>query len=281
MKGSTAQTKLAGVIGKPVAHSLSPRLHSFLIEQTGLDMAYLAFDIEDAEKLRTVLEGARHMGISGFNITSPYKIDAFHLADEVDEEALRVGNINTLVNREGRWCGSNTDGEGFIRTLKRHGISVAGKHILIAGTGGTARTLSYRFSKYGAASITILSRKDDAVAEISQVTVDFPDVKLYQGLDSSRQYDIVVNCTPMGMGSLKDKNPMPADFPYHERMLCCDLIYNPAKTLFLQTAEVAGAQILNGLSMLLYQGVLAFEKFTNVTITEEICSGLFRHFELE
>ncbi len=275
----TAATKMAAVLGNPISHSLSPKLHGYLIEKTHVDMVYLAFCIENAEHFKRVLDGAKHMGILGFNITSPFKIDAFRLADEPDREALCVGNANTLVNKNGKWFATNTDGEGFILSLKRRGISVAGKHVLITGTGGTARTLSYRFAKYGAASITIVSRKDNAVCEIGEVITDFSDVALYQGIDYSRAYDIVVNCTPLGMGIHKDKNPLPADFSYHADMMCCDLIYNPAKTLFLQSAEAAGAQIMNGLSMLLYQGVLAFEQFTGQTIGDEVCDGLFHYFD--
>lgn len=278
-KELTATTKMAAVLGNPISHSLSPKLHGYLIEKTHVDMAYLAFCIENAEHLKKVLDGAKHMGVLGFNITSPFKIDAFRLADEPDREALCVGNANTLVNKNGTWFATNTDGEGFVLSLKRRGISVAGKHVLITGTGGTARTLSYRFAKHGAASITIVSRKDDAVYEMSQVIADFPSVMLHQGIDYSRAYDVVVNCTPLGMGIHKDKNPLPADFPYHADMMCCDLIYNPAKTLFLKSAEAAGAQIMNGLSMLLYQGVLAFQHFSGQTVNEEICDGLFQYFD--
>ena len=274
----SANTKLAGILGKPVSHSLSPRLHGYLAEQTETDMRYLAFCVDNPDKLKKVLEGACEMGILGFNITSPYKVDAYHLADELDEEAKMLGNVNTLVNRDGKWLGYNTDGEGFIRSLKRRGIHPKGKHILLMGTGGTARTMSYKFAQNGAASITVLSRKEDPLAEIRPMTAAFPELKLYHGLDKSMTYDIMVNCTPLGMEPYEDKNPAPADFSYDGRSLCCDLIYNPAKTLFLAEAEKAGVPILNGLPMLLYQGVLAFEHFTGKAVSEELCDGLFRYF---
>ncbi|MBQ2695895.1 MAG: shikimate dehydrogenase [Clostridia bacterium] len=279
MKEITAKTKLAGILGNPVSHSLSPRLHGYLAEKAGFDMAYLAFQIEEAGQLGSVLAGAKHMGFLGFNVTAPYKIDVLSFIDEIDEDAKQLGNVNTLVNRAGKWIGSNTDGIGFMRSLKRKGVSAEGKHILLFGTGGTARTLSYKFAQGGAASITIVSRKENPLEEIGQLTKNFAGTELKTGLDVSCQYDICVNCTPLGMGAHKDKSPIPANFPYHKNMLCCDLIYNPTKTLYLEEAERAGAMTMNGLGMLLYQGVYAFERFTGETVSEEICDGLFRHFE--
>ncbi len=281
MTDISAKTKLAGIFGKPVSHSLSPKLHAYLAEKTKTDMVYLAFPIENPDTLKMALSGAMEMGILGFNITSPYKMDAFQLADELDEEAKILGNINTMVNRNGKWFGYNTDGEGFIRSLKRQGTQVLGKNILIAGSGGTARTLSYQFAKNGANSITLMSRKEDPLAEIREVTAGFPRVHLFSGYDPKNPYDIVVNCTPLGMAPHEDKNPMPKDFSFEGVSLCCDLIYHPEKTLFLQEAEKAGVPILNGLGMLLYQGVLAFEHFTGQAVSEEICDGLFQYMTSE
>ncbi len=274
----SANTKLAGILGNPVSHSLSPKLHGYLAKQTGTDMCYLAFPVENPDKLKQALDGAREMGVLGFNITSPYKVDAYHLADELSEEAKILGNVNTLVNRGGKWIGYNTDGEGFIRSLKRKGVNPDGKHILLMGSGGTARTMSYKFAQNGAASITVLSRKEDALSDIRKVTSAFPRLALYQGLDKSMPYDIAVNCTPLGMEPYEDKNPAPEGFSYEGLSLCCDLIYNPEKTLFLAEAEKAGISTLNGLGMLLYQGVLAFEKFTGKAVSEELCDGLFQFF---
>lgn len=281
MNHITAKTKLAGLLGNPVSHSLSPKLHGFLAEKTGKDLAYLAFCIENKDKLASVLEAGKAMGILGFNITAPYKMDAFKLADSVDEDAVRLGNINTLVNCDGKWHGYNTDGVGFMRSLARKGETAEGKHVLLIGTGGTARTLAYKFAQSGAASVTIVSRKENPLAEIGPLVMDFPDTELKQGYDKDFQYDICVNCTPLGMGEHKAENPKPAGFSYHSGLLCCDLIYNPAKTVFLQEAEQAGAKIMNGLGMLLYQGVCAFELFTGQAVSEEICDGLFQFFESE
>ncbi len=277
MKKISAKTKLVGLLGKPVTHSLSPELHMFLADKMDDDLVYLAF-CPEREDLKAVFDGALKMGVCGFNVTSPYKVDAFHIIEEIDPEARKMGNINTVVNRGGKWFGTNTDGEGFIRALCYRGHSVSGKHILLMGSGGTARTLSYKLAQNGAASITLLSRKENPLEEISVVREDFPMLSLHSAWDKNKHYDIVINCTPLGMEPLEDRNPVPEGFCYAPDMLCCDLIYNPEKTLFLKEAEAHGASTMNGLLMFLYQGLLAYEHFTGKTLSTEICEALFKEF---
>lgn len=279
MTGFTANTKLAGILGHPVSHSLSPKLHGFLAEKTGVDLAYLTFDIKESDQLSGVFKAAGAMGILGFNVTAPYKVDAFSLADVLDEDAKNLGNINTMVNRDGTWFGYNTDGVGFMRSLKQQGFSAEGKHVLLVGTGGTARTLTYKFAQKGAASVSIVSRKENPLEEIGKLASGFPGTELKNGINKDFRYDIAVNCTPLGMGEHKDKNPMPAELSYHNELLCCDLIYNPSETVFLQVAEQAGAKTMNGLGMLLYQGVYAFELFTGKSVSDAVCEELFEYFD--
>lgn len=275
MKDISAKTKLAGILGNPVGHSLSPALHGYLAEQTGVDLVYLAFCAE-RENLKAIFDGSRAMGVLGFNVTSPFKIDAVSLMDELDPEAEKIGNINTVVNQNGKWIGYNTDGEGFIRSLHRNGISPLDKHVLLLGAGGTARTLSYKLAQNGAKSVTIFSRRRDALADIRPAVADFPATALYEDVNPAIRYELVVNCTPLGMAPRADQNPMPQDVQYHDAMVCCDLIYNPAKTLFLRAAEQAGARILNGMDMFIYQGILAYEHFTGIRPDETVISGLFK-----
>ncbi len=276
MTGFAANTKLAGVLGHPVSHSLSPKLHGFLAEKTGAYLAYLAFDIEKADQLSNVFTAAKAMGVLGFNVTAPYKVDAFSLADVLDEDAKELGNVNTMVNDSGKWVGYNTDGMGFMRSLKQQVDSVNGKHILLMGTGGAAKTVSYKLAQAGAASISVLSRKENPLQAFENLAQKFPHTKLMCGFDKDFLYDIAVNCTPLGMGDYKDKNPMPEGFLYHPDLLCYDLIYNPSQTVFLQEAEKAGAKTVNGLGMLVYQGICAFELFTGKTVSKAVCEELFQ-----
>lgn len=271
---STTKTKLAGVIGNPIGHSLSPALHSFLAEETGIDMAYLAFQPE-REQLERLFEGARMMQAIGFNVTSPFKVDVLPLMDAVDIEAQKLGNINTVVNQNGKWVGYNTDGEGFIRALARRGFQPCGKHVLLLGTGGTARTLSYKLAQAGVSSITIASRRSNAAEPIRPMLKDFPQTELLSGAKTDRHYDLVVNCTPIGMAPHIGETPMPEGVCCGEGTFCCDLIYNPLKTRFLQEAEANGAAVLNGMDMFLYQGILAFELFTGERLSSAVCDKVF------
>lgn len=268
------KTKLAAVIGNPIGHSKSPVLHEFLAREMGMQLSYRAVCAEH-ETLPSVLEEGKAADILGFNITSPFKLDVMALADTIDAEARKMGNVNTMVNTGGKWTGYNTDGPGFMMALERNGILVRDKAVLLLGTGGTARTLSYKFAQAGVKSITISSRRDNVLDDIRPAVIDFPEVSLLEGAKEDVRYDIVVNCTPLGMAPHLDKNPMPQVVSYHKDMVCCDLIYNPAKTLFLQEAEKTGVQILNGQDMFLYQGILAFELFTGIRPTQAVCDKLF------
>lgn len=279
MNNISAKTKLAGVLGNPIGHSRSPELHCYLAEKTGFDLAYLAFSAEK-ENLKTILSGAAAMGVIGFNITSPFKVDMFELADELDSEARKMGNINTMVNRSGKWVGYNTDGEAFIRSLLRHGFSPKGKSVLLLGTGGTARTLSFKLAQNGVDSITISSRRSNVLEELVPAVADFPETALYEGASPEKKYDLIVNCTPLGMVPHTDKNPMPAGVSYCPESLFCDLIYNPEKTLFLQEAEKHGAGILNGRDMFIYQGLLAFEHFTGLKLSTSVCESVFEKWSI-
>lgn len=271
---STTKTKLAGVIGNPIGHSLSPALHSFLAEETGIDMAYLAFQPE-REQLERLFEGARMMQAIGFNVTSPFKVDVLPLMDAVDIEAQKLGNINTVVNQNGKWVGYNTDGEGFIRALARRGFQPSGKHVLLLGTGGTARTLSYKLAQAGASSLTIASRRQNAAETIRPMLKDFPQTELLSGAKTDWHYDLIVNCTPIGMAPHIGETPMPEGVCCGEGTFCCDLIYNPPKTRFLQEAEACGTAVLNGMDMFLYQGILAFELFTGERLSSAVCDKVF------
>lgn len=280
MIATDTKTKLTGILGNPVAHSLSPKLHSYLAEKTGINTAYLAFCIE-REDIGAVLDGAKRMGVQGFNVTSPFKTDVLPFLDEIAIDAQKIGSVNTIVNKNGKWYGSNTDGDGFIKNLERQGISAQGKHVLLIGSGGTARTLTYKFAQGGAASVTVSSRKIETAALLAPLVSDFSKTAFFDCFDESKAYDIVVNCTPFGMEPYADKNPMPKGLLVRPEMVFCDLIYNPKKTLFLQAAEEKGAIAINGLGMLLYQGVLAFERFFDVTVSYDVVKGLFTLFEQE
>lgn len=280
---TTAETKLLGLIGHPVSHTLSPKLHSYFAQKTGKDTVYLAFDIEK-QKLGEVISSAKNMGVLGFNITAPYKIDILSSVDCIDEEAMRMGSVNTIVNRGDKWYGYNTDGSGFVHSLELEIGSLHGKKVLLLGAGGTARSISYQFAKKEVASVTISARNLQNIDTIRNMLAEYTDCPFFDQMDMAEDYDIIVNTTPLGMHEHASENPFAAHMDkIRKNTVCCDLIYNPKKTLFLTEAQKRGAYIVNGLSMLVMQGIYAYELFTDTKLGTECfdeAMNLFTEFRI-
>lgn len=265
---TTNQTKLFGIFGTPISHTLSPVMHSFLAEKTKQDMAYLAFNVK-SEDLADAMCGAKKMNAAGFNITAPHKIDIMKYIDVISEDAERMHSVNTIVNRNGIWHGFNTDGDGFCGSLLLEGHKIEEKNILLMGAGGAARSLCYTLAKNGAASITVTSRSMDKVHIIGDMVKKYTDTVFLDTLDKQGHYDIIINTTPIGMHPHEGKNPCDFMELIHAGTVCCDLIYEPKKTVFLQEAENKGASVVNGLGMLILQGIIAFEHFHEIKLDRE------------
>jgi shikimate dehydrogenase len=263
----SSKTKLFGIMGNPVSHSLSPQMHAVLAADAGFDAAYLAFEIA-AGDLGAALGGAKKMGALGFNVTAPYKIEVLQYLDEIDPEAASIGSVNTVVNRGGRWFGYSTDGDGFVDSLLLEGVPVEGKRILMLGAGGSARAIAYALAKKGAAEIYLtgspakIGAIEACVAENTRTKT-----KILRGGAADAFYDMIINATPLGMHPHEGENPFDGYDcirETNEKPAFCDLIYNPKETLFLQEARrrFPNAKRVNGLPMLVWQGILAFERFT-------------------
>ncbi len=265
---TTSSTKLLGIIGTPIEHTLSPKMHSYFSQKTGLDTVYLAFDVKQND-FKEVVCSAKKMGALGFNITSPYKIEVMDSLDWIDPEAELMGTVNTIVNRDGKWHGYNTDGDGFVNSLEMQVGSLMGKSILLLGAGGSARSVSYKFAKKGVSSITISARNVQNINKIKDVITKHTGSSFYDRINAETHYDMIVNTTPLGMHPHEAENPFVQFMDkINGDVVCCDLIYNPQKTLFLQEAEKRGAKIINGLPMLVLQGIYAYEHFTGATLGE-------------
>lgn len=262
---TTNKTKLFGILGTPIEHTLSPKMHSYIGESIGADISYLAFDV-NPEKLDTAFYGLKALGASGFNITSPHKIEIMKLLDEVCDDAVNMNAVNTIANRDGKWYGYNTDGDGFCMSLILENCEIKDKNILVIGAGGSARGICYKLAEYGANSITITARNYEKIHIISETVKKYSSTKVYEKIDKSSTYDIVINATPLGMYPYEDKTPCDFMDIIGENTTCCDLIYNPSKTVFLKEAELKGAKIINGLGMLIMQGIIAFEIFCDVKL---------------
>ena len=253
----TGRTKITGIFGYPVDHTLSPAMHNASFEALGLDYCYIPLPVHP-DNLADAVQAIRALNIAGVNITVPHKEKVIPLLDTVDKEALFIGAVNTIVNSEGRLAGYNTDGKGFMQSLDENGISVQNKKILIAGAGGAARAVSY-YLCMKAKNIFLYGRtkmKADQLADDLKKIQN--NISTVDNTFNIGDYDIIINATPLG---LKEGDALPFDTKQlRPEQVVCDLIYK--QTPLLREASKKGCITLNGLGMLLWQGVLAFELWT-------------------
>lgn len=240
--------QLFGLIGHHLSHSLSPALHRMMYEYMGLDAAYGLFDMEPALAQQAV-QALKTLGIRGANVTSPHKLAVMDGLDEISPEAAKIGAVNTIsIDENRRATGYNTDYYGFLSSLEHGGIAVAGKSFLLCGMSGAGRAVYHALTDQGAARIVVAST--DPAKGIS-----------YTGLDALEPMDVIVNCTPLGMGDRADQCAVQPHI-FEKFSSAVDLIYNPAQTLFLKQAEQRGLKTLGGLYMLIYQGMKSLEIWT-------------------
>ena len=259
-----------GVIGSPIGHSISPAFQQAALDHAGINAAYLAYDVA-AEDVGEFVRGLRAPGVMGINITAPHKGAVIPFLDEIDDWATAAGAVNTIVNRQGRLTGHNTDGSGFLRALQdESGFSPKGRGALVLGAGGAARAVVLALSRDKVSSLTIANRtvsKAQGMAELAQENGVAAAAAIPLERDSltqaAQEAELIVNCTSMGMTRGPDEGgtPLTRD-QIPPSALVNDLVYNPRVTPLLREAEAAGAQTLGGIHMLVYQGATAFEMWT-------------------
>jgi shikimate dehydrogenase len=263
-------TRIAGIFGYPVEHTLSPAMHNAAFRQLGLDYCYVPFSVEPA-RLREAVEGIRGMNLCGVNVTVPHKERVIEFLDKIHDEAAFIGAVNTIKNDKGCLTGFNTDGPGFMCSLSEAGIDVKGKKVLIAGSGGAARAVGYYLCREAEKVVLfdVDAKKAAALTEHLNTVCnnaaqadasDITDKVFVQGMD------IVVNATPMGLNP-EDPSPIATSL-ISSRQTVCDLIYK--NTALLKEASAAGCVTLNGLGMLLWQGVIAFRIWTGAEPPVEV-----------
>ena len=283
-------TRLYALIGSPVGHSGSPAMYNYSFEKLGIDAAYLAFDTP-LEKTEETVRALRTLDVGGFNITMPNKTAVAQLVDRLSPAAKMVGACNTVVVEEdGTMTGHITDGTGFIRNLKEHGVEVKGKKIVLLGTGGAATAIAVQAALDGVKELAIFNRKDEfyangektvekirkAVPSIGKVYIeDLDDTELLR--ETVAVSDILINGTRAGMNPLQDVIPVPAEF-LHKDLAVADVVYNPRETLLVQKAKEAGCRAaIGGIGMLLWQGAAAFELFTGKEMpAQEVMEKIFQ-----
>jgi len=273
----TGRTTVAGVIGWPVKHSLSPPMHNAAFATLGLDWIYVPFEVAP-DAVGEALSGMRALGIRGLNVTIPHKAAVATLVDEVDDMAAALEAVNTVHNRNGRLVGYNTDGPGFLRCLQEAGHEVRGKRVALIGAGGSARSVAYAVAREGAARLSIVARKiapAQDLAELVRQRAGYERV-VAAGLESAdaqtrvTEAEIVVDSTPVGMHPKADVAPVVPASWLHEGQVVCDLTYNPRETTLLRAARSRGAMTVDGTGMLVHQGAVAFEIWTGETAPVDV-----------
>ncbi|HDO22660.1 MAG TPA: shikimate dehydrogenase [Nitrospirae bacterium] len=260
-----AKTRITGLLGYPVEHSLSPEMHNSAFGHLGLNYCYIALPVRP-ESLGMAIEGIRAMNFTGVNITVPHKEKVPPLLDDIDREADFIGAVNTIVNEEGKLKGYNTDGRGFIKSLDENKITYDDSSIFVIGAGGASRAVCYYLSRK-ASNLRIF---DIDISKAESLVNDLKTINSNVSFDSDRKKiemsDIVINATPLG---LKADDPLPFDTEgLSEGQVVVDLIYRD--TPLLKSARQKKCETINGLGMLLWQGALAFELWTGTAAPVDI-----------
>ncbi|WP_246940560.1 shikimate dehydrogenase [Bacillus pinisoli] len=258
--------KLYGVIGDPIGQSMSPDMHNTAFQSLGLQAVYKAFHVTP-ERLQSAIEGVRGLGIAGLNVTIPHKISVMKYLDEIDPLASKIGAVNTIVNKNGKLTGYNTDGIGYVNSLKEVLIDkkLENCSILLIGAGGAARAIYFSLLEEGVARLDLANRtveKAEALVN-EQLSSQSRALSLAEAEGVINTYDILINTTSIGMYPNLEEIPISLE-NVNENTIVSDIIYNPMQTKWLKEANDKGAITHNGLGMFVFQGAIAFEKWTGI-----------------
>lgn len=259
-----SHTVLYGVIGDPIRHSKSPIMLNEAFREKRINAAYGAFHVRP-DQLEQAIAGMRGLGYRGLNVTIPHKVEVMAFLDEVHIGAKAAGAVNTIVNDNGRLIGYNTDGIGYVRSLKEEvEPDLAGKTIVVLGAGGAARGILWALAQEKPKAIIIANRteeKSNALAATFSSELGITAIPWHSLRNACAYADVVINTTSVGMSPHIDGVPIDSTW-LKPGAVASDLIYNPLKTTFLQQAEEHGCRIHGGLGMFIYQGAYAFEYWT-------------------
>jgi shikimate dehydrogenase len=266
-------TKVVGVIGDPIEHSLSPRMHNAAFEYLGLDYLYLPFRVLEKD-LKNAVRGAKAFNLKGFNVTIPHKVSIIKFLDDVDSTARKIGAVNTVVNEEGKLLGYNTDGLGALEALREEGVDPEGKKIVVIGAGGASRAITFQLASICSKLVILNRTRIRAVklaGELASVgsVVEGGSLTLKSLGSSLNDSDILINTTSVGMHPDVNESPVPEEF-LHKDLVVFDIIYNPLETLLLRYARNVGAKSVNGVGMLVNQGAIGFKMWTGYEAPKDI-----------
>ena len=279
------ETKVYGIIGDPVEHTISPFLHNSAFKAAGLNSVYVPFWVTP-KKLPQAVDGLRSLGVQGFNVIIPHKVTILQLLDDIDHSVRRIGAVNTVKNENGKLKGYNTDGVGALKALEEANIKLQGKAIIL-GAGGAARAIAFTLTKH-VDEIVIYNRTEtralDLSSELSKSSrIPITGKKLDFQLSSEKlgDGDIIINTTSLGM--YPDVNSSPIDpNVINSNITVFDIVYTPYKTKLLKEAEARGAKTVPGVNMLVYQAIKSFKIWTERSVEDKVffkaaMSALERH----
>lgn len=282
----TGTTTMLGLIGSPVEHSKSPQMYNHCFQKFGLDYAYLAFDVTP-DQIEAAVKAIRTLHLRGANITMPCKAAVIPFLDKITPAAKAIGAVNTVVNDHGVLTGHNTDGLGYTQNLKRHGVDVAGKRIVLLGGGGAGSAITVQAALDGAAEILVFNRRDSfwprveaamqaakEAAPACRITLN--DLDSREALQTAiEKADILSNATRVGMAPLENETNVDKAW-FRPDLVVTDVVYAPPETKMLREAKASGCKTCDGLGMLLCQGAEAFRLYSGEEMPiEEIRALLY------
>ena len=281
------KARTCGIFGNPVEHTMSPVIHNTLSQIMGINMAYVPFHVKDGQ-LEAAVKGAYGLNILGMNVTVPYKSDVVAQLAEIDPLAEKIGAVNTLVRTEGGYKGYNTDMTGLLRAMKSDGINIEGEEVIILGAGGVGRAVAFLCAANGTDKVYLLNRSvekaDSVAAEVNKALatehVEPMALSDYQKLlrGAENRY-VVIQCTSVGLSpNVNDVVIADGDF-YHYIRFGYDLIYSPRETQFMKYVTDNGGMAFNGLKMLLYQALDAFELWNGCKVSDENAQQIYQKLQ--
>jgi shikimate dehydrogenase len=259
-------TKVCGVIGDPIEHTLSPIIQNAAFEALELDYVFLAFRVQTAEIERAIY-GMRALNIHGLNVTMPHKNAVIKYLDEIDPTAKTIASVNTILNKDGKLLGFNTDGVGALNALEQNGVKPRGKKILLLGAGGAAKAIAYTLSQE-ADELIILNRTSKPAEELTNLLNKKFGKKIKSDALSKISIrknlvdaDVLINATSIGMKPNADQTFVESE-SLKPDLAVMDIVYNPIETKLAKDAKAVGAKVVSGVEMLIYQGAASFEIWT-------------------
>lgn len=269
------KTETLCIYGHPVAHSKSPLMHNALFKELGINAAYLPYAPEP-ENFEEAIRGFKAMKFRGANVTIPYKTEVLRLVDELSDISKFTGSVNTLYWKNGiaggTLCGTTTDPYGCIRNLEEHGVDASNKKVALLGNGGAAKAIAYTLVERKNKLTIVCRTKEKGLALADGLNKNFSEKSANESYEAvevtsfdefaavSKNFDIIINATSVGMSPNVDESPLTADC-LHPGQVVCDIVYTPPRTKLLQMAEQAGAKTVTGEGMLVHQGLESFKKW--------------------